>query len=120
MSKSKIFVSKVKNNCVKGRKYLCQSQKYLCQKSKIFVSKSKIFVSKVKNICVKSQKYLCQKSKIFVDSLLTLLTLLDCRICYVSEHLRRARNIQSYMSGDWTDWIGLAIPQTTTTARALL
>ena len=33
------------------------------------------------------------------------------RICYVSEQLRTAGNIQSYMLGD-----GLAIPQTTTKA----
>ena len=39
----------------------------------------------------------------------------------MSEQLRIAGNIQSYMSGDWTGLTdGLAIPQPTTTARALL
>ena len=46
--KSKIFVSKVKNICVK-------SQKKICQKWKIFVSKV--------------EKYLCQKPKIFLSKI---------------------------------------------------
>ena len=89
-------------------------------------------MSKVKNICVKSQKYLASTDSLltFTDSLLTstdsLLTSTDSLLAStdslltlyllstdslldwstaleVSEQLKTAGNIQSYMS-DWMDW----------------
>ena len=87
-------MSKVKNICVK-------SQKYLCQKSKIFVSKVKntIRINSLLNFLLASTDSLLTLYLLSTDSLLDWSTALE-----VSEQLKTAGNIQSYMS-DWIGWM---------------
>ena len=109
-------MSKVKNICVKG-------QKYLCQRSKIFVSKVKniwLLLTSTNSLLTFTDSLLTSTDSLLTstdsllastDSLLTLYllstdSLLDWSTALeVSEQLKTAGNIQSYMSDGWIGWI---------------